>query len=240
MPRKREDGDAGLDQTDEQDDKAGVLAELADLFTKAQTDTKRRSRHVESIVSLVATLDPKDYPELADNPVLTKFVEDVQAAKMKDPSIPPGTILNKGTLAENKKPWTVQDLKSPPPDWQEGDPLPPGHTQWHRFIPERNQTVVFDGIRVNLFRRREFYGPKIFYDLYMQTLNAEEAAEQHAAFLFKVPGARVPDDPTILGEGTAAVRSSATNGTYYPGMGTGGMAVAAEGAPEAEAAGAAS
>lgn len=246
MPRKREGDEIALDQTDDAEQEAladdDVLAQLSQYIVKAQTDKQRRNKHVEDAVAFLSRLSVKDYPELAENPVLVKFIEDVQAVKMKDPTIPPGTIMNKGTLAENKKPWTVQDLKSPPADWDGVSPLPPGHTQWHRFTPERNQTVVFDGIRVNLFRRREFYGPKIFYDLYVQSIDAEEAAEQHAAFMFRAEGAAPPSDPTILNEGTAAVRSTVTKGTYFPGMGTAGMAVpAAEGAGEtAETAGAAS
>lgn len=213
-----------------------VLAGLGALIAEARRDKADKSRQ-DAVVDALSRLTVKDFPQIAEHPVIAKFLEGYHQAQAVTYGRRPGEVINKGTLAENAIPWTLRDLKSPPPGWNGTDALPPGHTQWvFNVVPESSREVIVNGIKVRFYRRVPYSGPKVFYDVYLQAMDQEEAASQHAAFMMKAEGAGVPQDPTILNEGTLAVRTSFTKGTYYPGMGMQGMTaptVAAEGEGEA-------
>lgn len=200
-----------------------ILAGLGALIAEARKDRADTSRQ-QAVVDALAGLQVKDFPQIAEHPAIAKFLEGYHAAQSATHGRRPGEVINKGTIAENAIPWTLRDLKSPPQDWNGVDPLPPGHTQWvFNVVPESSKEVIVNGLKVRFYRRVPYSGPKVFYDQYLESMNAEEYAAQHAAFMMKAEGAGVPQDPTILNEGTMHVRTSFTKGTYYPGMGTQGM-----------------
>ena len=87
-----------------------ILAALQDARANAGDSARQ-----DAVVNALSTLKVKDYPELAENPAFTKFLEDYHKAQVKSGRLPPGSVINKGTLAENMIPWTLNDLKTPPP-----------------------------------------------------------------------------------------------------------------------------
>jgi len=218
--------------TDE--DLDSLMGLIADLKTNQHDSAK-----VSQVVDALAQIPFHKAVEVAESPAFQKLLENAQ--RVKSGSRRPGAVINKGTLAENMVPWHFTDLKSPPPDWREGDELPEGHTQWvWNWVPERSMEVIVNGMRVRLYRRVPFSGPKVFQDAYMNVLDQEDAASEHAAYMMRLrqgrsgPEVGPPRDPTILSEATAAVRMRMSEGSYFPGMGTQGMqpvpvAAAAEG-----------
>ena len=201
-------------------------AAILDLMAKLQEVQRDRGNvvRVNAVVDALGKLSIRDYPELVDHPAIMRFIEDFGKVQTDGRPKRPGEVINKGTIAENVVPWSYADLKGPPLGWDGRSPLPPGHTQWVIDQPiESNKVVIVNGMQWRFFRRVPYTGPKVFYDQYLEALNGEEAAAQHAAFMMKAEGAGVPQDPTIVGQGTLSVRGSFQKGSYFPGMGTAGM-----------------
>lgn len=208
------------------------MESLMKLFAGLRDDNADEAK-IDQVMNALAAVPLSKAPQIAEHPLMQRFLTKAREHAEKSGQLRAGMIMNKGTIAENYVPWSLADLKSPPPGWDGKSELPPGHTEWvFGQVPERNKEIIVNGVKVRLYRRVPYSGPKVFWDQYLAALDAEEAAEQHAAFLMKVEGAGLPRDPTILNEGTMAVRTSFTKGTFYPGMGTQGMAsvpAAAEG-----------
>lgn len=186
---------------------------------------------IETVMAALANVPLDKAQAIVDHPLMQKFSQKALDLKKAKGGLRPGEVVNKGTTAENYVPWAFTDLKSPPPGWDGKSELPPGHTEWvWNWVPERNLVVTINGLSVRLYRRVPFSGPKCFYDQYMGTLAQEEAAAEHAAYIFRSrqypggPEVGPPRDPTIMNEGTMQARMRVTTGSYFPGMGTQGMA----------------
>lgn len=220
-------------------DMASFAKALGEIVNGGADDSK-----VETVMAALAAVPLDKAQAIVDHPLMQKFSQKAMDMQKAKGGLRPGEIVNKGTPAENYVPWTFTDLKSPPPDWDGQSTLPPGHTQWvWNWVPERNAVVQVNGLTVRLYRRVPFSGPKCFYDQYMNALAEEEAASEHAAYIFRArqypggPEVGPPKDRTILNEGSAGARMRVTTGSYFPGMGTQGMAAVPSGdAAEAEAA----
>lgn len=244
-PRTRPPAPSASNVTDNQNDPpittgdtppAGDPADVIDALMLALRDAKANKADTarqDAVVTALAQLKQKDYPDLADNPAFQQFMDDYQRNQRKSGRLRPGQVINPGTIAENTVPWSFSDLKGPPPGWKEGEPLPEGHTQWvFDVIPERNTPVIVNGMRWFFFQDVPYTGPKVFWDQYLEMRRSERTAAQHAAWMLKTEGAGAPQDPTVISEASLGVRTHATKGTYYPGMGTAGMTAP----PPAEAA----
>lgn len=200
----------------------GILADLAGLFSKAAGEKSGRDKAIDEALTLLGSLNPMKYPDIVDNPKVQAFVDQVLAAKLKSKDLPPGSIIGNG-VASGKKPWNWSDLnKSMHLSMEEvaaanarGEICFP----WVEYMPIKNTPIIWNGLTVYFRARQRVRVCKVFVDVFEESLNNEEFAEQHAAWLMNVDGAAVHRDFYT----TNAPRLKAMNmgkGEYYhPGGG---------------------
>lgn len=219
-----DDDDADELVTDEslepvsQDDARDELSRLAAALAAAGADRSKRRKAVSDLESFIVTLNPRDYPDLIESDVVRSFIEDMGARAVKKINRP-GMIVNSGTVAQTKKPWSFGDLKSPPDGWRKGQPLPDGHCEWvFDYIPNITRTVTLQGLTVRFIADTPWTGPKPFVDILTEGRRLERVGHEHASYMFKTGG--MPSDPTVISEATRRVRATSTN---IPGMAPGFM-----------------
>lgn len=186
------------------DDIAGELARLGAALAAVGGKKQAQGKVLRELETLLTKLSPKDYPDLADNPAIQRFLDLIGQQRAVGTKDPPGTLYNQGSLAQMKKPWTWADLSS--------DKVP-----WVRFVPTETIAVTYQGLKVQLIADVEFYGPDIFHKIYLEHRQSLRTAHQHAGFLFHQGPA--PNDLTVLNDGSRHVRAMATAGRFLPGAG---------------------
>ena len=198
-------------------DSDNVLAQLAGLFQQASGQRSGRDKAITEALDVLGKLDPRKYPEIADNPAVQDFVEKVQAQRAQSSDVPPGTIMGTG-LASFKKPWTKNDLLKGK-DMPVEEARARGFMEWITYRPMHTTVVIWQGIKVHFMARRPIYTPKCFADVYEDSLAQQDFAERHAAWLFNTPGVQV--DPAFFTTNAPRVKAmDQSKGEYYvPGGG---------------------
>lgn len=202
----------------EPDDIAVQLASLGEALTRVAGQKSERQQVIRQIEGLLAKLTPKDYPELANSAAVQGFLEIIEQQHAASDDAP-GTIYNRGSMAQVKKPWTWADFA---PDRQE----------WTTFTPTESTTVTIQGVRATFVADVDWSGPRAFYDVYMESRRARRVAGEHIRYLFGQGG--TPSDPTVVNDASMLVRAMATGGRFYPGAGVFDPGKAADEEPAAE------
>ncbi len=206
----------------------GALAAFDEALEAAKADKEREAQVVAQLEKVLSKLTVKDFPQLADNPVVEKFLEKIDEAKAKDERIRAGAITGKG-LAVSKKPWTWQDVNRL---------IAEGRMEVVEYTCPENIAVIWNGLRYSFVADVPVRVPSPFRDVYLEARKARRFGQQNAAFLMKKAEAVHPD--MVIPEAVIA-RGSGDMGHYLPGggliagaqgaaVGEGGEAVAAEGA----------
>lgn len=224
--------------TEEAPDSDNVMAQLAGLFQAAASKTKNRDKAVNDAIAILETLDPQKYPDIADNETVMAFVDRVQTARAQQHGLRPGSYIgNPNTVAGKKVPWTWADLNKSinlsveevTKRAQAGEVIFP----WVEYRPLQNKTVIWNGLMVHFRARQLVKVCKVFVDTYEESLNQEEFAEQHAAWLFNTPGAPTHRD-FFTTNGPRVKAMDESKGDYYkPGAGMISMAVSQDAGEEA-------
>lgn len=223
MPRKSiETPDVpGIEALDDEapmteDEATAELARLGQALIASAGKKHEQQAAVASLEKLLGSLKPKDFPDLAENPVVMQFLESLAQQRATNSDDPPGTIYNRGTIAVHSKPWTWNDLKSPQGGWRPGEPLPQGCVEWvYEYTPDRTVLVTYNGLSVQFFAEQPWTGPKCFTDLLREQRRLERVGHEHVSYMFKSGG--LPSDLGVINEGTRRVRSASSAG----GQGTG-------------------
>jgi hypothetical protein len=207
---------AGMEQ---QEDSSGLLASLGQALLRAAGEKGEQAKALETLKEILPKLSVKEFPKLADEPVIQEFVERLAREKAASSDDPPGTIYNRGTLAEFKKDWTIKDLE------KSGMPL-------ITFTPAETILVTWNELRCQLIADQEITCYKCFYDVYQEHRRAMGFAREHAAFLFRKGPATHPD---MALPDAARARATGDDGWYVPGGGSVAGGVILEGAEGASA-----
>lgn len=83
-------------------------------------------------------------------------------AKSDEGELPPGTIVDRGTGAPRKIPWTVESMKKLYP--QEG---------WVLITPPRTQKVTVNGLSVDFVAGNTVKAPSIFVDVFWDSWRSD-------------------------------------------------------------------
>lgn len=196
-----------------EDSVAAQLKRLALALAGAADDQIESNKALGEIEDLLGTLRPKDFPALAASPQVQAFVEMLGATVAdRNPSLPPGTIINQGTLAAQKIPWTHQHVLAM---------VRSGEMPMVRFTPTATVELGWNNLVVVARADEEVELPKCFYDVYMESRRLIKAGRQHADVLFKRANSVDPDVADVLGQGTARVRAmhQGDKSGYMPGAG---------------------
>jgi hypothetical protein len=184
---------------------ASELKELAASLAKAADDKSERTRALDSLETFLRRLSPKDYPDLADSEIVQKFIERIAERKVEaNKDDPPGTIYNRGTIAQFKKPWTERDLAL----------SGMGMIEFETAEPE---CVIWNGIRRDYEPGVPYRDYKCFLDTIREKNRNLRLAGEHAEYMFKMRSSLT--DRSIATLGTARIRGTADRGSYRPAAG---------------------
>ena len=203
-----------------------LVLELANLFGAASQQRGLRARDIEDAERILSKMDPFKYPELADNPTVQRFIEQMNTRAQANADVPPGSLIGTG-LGQQKKIWQHKDVLDRMLIWIYGpeDPAWPRRDPAFKpvtFIPMETITLTWQGLSVTVITREEATVPQCFYDLYTGHNLALVTGEQFAQFLFKKRDRLDPTkvDVSILDNPAAARVRGAGEGTYFPGAGS--------------------
>ncbi len=196
------------------DDSSALLASLGQAFLAMSQDKAGQQQAIVRVTEVLSKLSAKDYPALMDNPEVQRFIDGMVKQKAESSEDPPGTVYNRGTLAEHKKPWTWRDIKN---------------EKMITFTPNRSMLLVWNGLVANIFADQENTIPACFYGIYVESQRGTKFATEHAEWLFRHRDAPTHPD-MVTAEGVVA-RATGDTGSYLPGAGphSGAAAVAEEG-----------
>jgi hypothetical protein len=183
------------------------LKRLGTALLESGGGRAERNKTLAELEAVLVKLSPRDYPELAENPVIQQFLEVMAERKAEASDDPPGTIYNAGTLAATKKRWQWRDLARFPVV---------------TFTPNETIPVTFQGLTLMLIADTEMAVPSIFKDIYDERRRGHETAREHAAFLFRQRDQIDPTraDPSVVGYSSGLVRGHGMGRDgYRPGAG---------------------
>jgi hypothetical protein len=194
-----------------------ILGQLAGLFQQASSKKSGRDKAVNDALEILGRLDPREYPEIADNEMVQDFVTKVQNARAKAADLPPGTIVGSG-ISVHKVPWEWHHLRRSQHLTPE-EARAQGLMEWVEYTPLRDQYVGWNGLFWYFRRRRRERVPKCFVDVFEEGLNQEEFAEQHAAWLMNRPGVRAHRDFFTTNAPRLKAMDESRGEYYQPGAG---------------------
>ena len=179
-----------------------VLRTLAATLLKAADKKANQRKTLEELGAVLDRIDPKDHPELADDPTIQAFVEKItgiRVEKAREEGKPPGTVIGSGLNAE-VVPWTEADLTNK--KWgclnEQGEP-------WYvTFTPNETIPVFYNGIRCQLIADQEITCLKCFKDVYDEHKRLMRVADQHRQYMF----ARSDSLPPELATTDAAISTA--------------------------------
>lgn len=224
-----------------QDEATEQLALLGQALIATVGKKQEQQQVVAKLEGLLGGLKAKDFPDLAENPFVLQFLESMAQTRATNSDDPPGTIYNRGTIAVHSKPWTFENLKSPPPGWRPGEPLPENSVEWvYDYESDRTVPVTYNGLTVQFFAGQNWTGPKVFVDQLKESKRLDKVGFEHISYMFK--SGPLPSDLGVLNEGTRRVRSASSAGGqgtgFRPGAGVSAQFWAgADGQPDGEAEG---
>jgi hypothetical protein len=185
---------------------ADELKRLGQELVAYAEDEGKAADKLKELDNLLSTLTAAELMKLADHPVM-QLLDRIQEKQFAASGNGPGTIRYLKGIAWDKKPWTWQDLAR-------------SGMEQITFTPMETKPVIWNGLRVDFQARKPITVFKCFYDIYMQSIDAQDFAEAHANFLFKQGGATHPD---MITPEAARVRGTGSKGAYLPGAGTAGI-----------------
>lgn len=209
---------------------ADILRQLGQaLMAEGQTRAEM-SEKLDQLDTLLGSLSVKDYPHLANNPAVQKFLDLMgEQVATRHPTDPPGTIYNKGALNEAKKGWQWRDVAQVFPDptcREKGDDCPNCGGQRTcievvSITPNETVPVIWNGLSYPLIADVENWVPRPHYDTYRESMRQRVTARQHAEMAFRrrqfIDGIA---DPSVVNQSTAKVRGNGDGSTAYrPGAG---------------------
>jgi len=178
--------------TPKADDVAEQMRRLGAELAAAADDVGARDAKLREVEEFLGSLRVKDFPELAESPVVQQFVSLF--------TIPgaPGQVRRPGTLAQVEREWTWRDV---------------GQFETMEVIPFENIPIIWNGLRLDLRARQRRRIPRPFYDIYMEHLKAVDQAAIHEAYLLGQSDA--PPDPNWQTDATALARAYSTLGLAF-------------------------
>lgn len=196
-----------------EDSVAEQLKKLGGELAAVADNEIARTEKLKEVEELLGNLKVKDFPELAESPVIQQFASmfaDVHGLK-------PGEVRNRGTLAETSRDWTIEDFRRMP------------HVT---FIPVVTIPITINGVGpFQLVQGEECSVPETVYAHYREYLYRTKQADIHAKWLMG-QSEQMPDKNWLTPEGArvaATSRQGASIGRRSGSMGVGWFPGEAEG-----------
>jgi hypothetical protein len=183
-------------QQEQVDDVAEQLKRLGQELVAVADNEVARTVKLREVEAFLGKLQIKDFPELAESPVVQQFVGLLSSLT----NLKPGESRNRGTLAEVVKDWTLREM----------------HTEFEQvtFIPVISDDFTWNGVGpFRLVIGEEITVPKPIYDRYREVLYARKQANINEAYM--LGHSDVPPDPNWQTPEAAGVRAWSIQGRRY-------------------------
>jgi hypothetical protein len=179
-----------------QDDVAAQLAKLGAELQAVAGDKLAREAKLKEVEKVLGNLQVKDFPDLAESPVIQSFVQMVGLGDLK-----PGEVRNRGTLAERVRDWSWGDVQAK---------VKSGEFQLRRFTPAETVDLIWNGLTLRVVQDQECEIPDVFYALYTARRRAIQQAAINERYL--TGQSDQPPHPNWQNEETAFVRAWSMQG----------------------------
>lgn len=200
---------------------ADLFGTAANLFSKAATEGRLTRSETVQLEEILGKIDPLKNPEIADNPAVAAFIEQMVNRKQDSQDIEPGSLVGTG-LAAIKKPWTHQEVMRRYLDCINGKSTDKAFMPV-TFIPFETKPIIWNGLKIGVAAGEQCTAPACFFEVYNNSLTAKKSAQLHAEILFRSRDRMNPGetsvDVTIMGNDATARVRGAGQGTYFPGEG---------------------
>lgn len=193
----------------EEDDGDDVISQLLNTLQAVKSKKVKQAEALRQLGTLLDQLNPKDHPELVDDPTIAAFVEQVTSNRIQQAEklgLPPGTQVGTG-MGQDGVPWHYTDLpkycRKPLPghekDWMvalpghEGEPLNISNSRIIEefsepdlitFIPNQYIPITWNGLTCYFHADEPLTTYKVFYDTWMESKRLGRIGDQHKAYMF--------------------------------------------------------
>lgn len=153
-----------------------VLGQLMATLQQAKAKKVKGTQLLEQLGSLLDQIDPKDHPELADDPTIQTFLEKIGEARLKKAEkdgLPPGSYVGTG-LAQQDVQWKLADVNR----------RPDGSKELVTWTPAETILIGYNGVFCQAVADVEMTTEKAFKDLYDEHRRATREAQEHKAYMF--------------------------------------------------------
>lgn len=182
---------AGADEVAEQLKRLGAeLQAVAD-------DQVARAEKLREVESVLGRLRVRDFPELAESPVIQRFV----SLFAETEGMRPGEVRNRGTLAQVEREWSMGNIQAE---------VQAGRMALKRFVPNESLPLTFNGVTLFVSAGEECEVPECFYDIYRNRQHALRQARVNEAYL--LGQSDMPPDRNWMTDEAATVRAWSTQG----------------------------
>jgi urocanate hydratase len=178
----------------EEDAISAMLAEAGVLLGKAASNKKKRNATLKEVEGILSKVKLTDFEDLAESPVIQAFMKMMGVSDLQ-----PGQVINKGTLAERGRDWTLSDMAK---------------MEHVTFIPAFSDDFTWNGVGpFRLVAGEETTVPEPIYSRYREILFLRKQSQQHINWLMgKTDYAPHPMLQTIEG---ARVRAQSLDGRPF-------------------------
>lgn len=178
----------------EDEDEDDVLSQLAQTILKARDKKANQRKVLEDLGKILDQIDPKEHPEIAEDPVIEQFLEKIgeqREKRARSQGLPPGSVIgNPNSLGAQIVSWTYGDLdKYVTKCGCEGgpcgiSPCPNGIPDLRTWTPNETIPVFWNGLRCQLIADQEVTAHSCFYNVYMDHKALTRDGDARKAFMF--------------------------------------------------------
>lgn len=171
-----------------------VLSQLASTILKARDKKANQRKVLEDLAKILDQIDPKEHPEIADDPTIGAFLEKIgeqREKRAREQGLRPGSVIgNPNSLTAAIVSWTYGDLDkyvtrcgcaNPPCGIS---PCPNGIPDLKTWTPNETIPVFWNGLRCQLIADQEVTAHSCFYNEYMEHKRLQRDADQRKAYIF--------------------------------------------------------
>lgn len=178
-----------------------ITEQLKQLGAELQAvgeDKEQQAEKIKQVEELLGNLQVKDFPDLAESPVVQSFLGLLRG------DMRPGEVKHKGTLAEVDREWTLEDINAE---------IRAERMGLKKFTPMESLPLTFNGVQIYVRAGEECEIPDCFYNIYKDHMYAKKQAGINERFLQGESNAE--PDPNWSSESGALVRAYSTQGEQY-------------------------
>lgn len=161
------------------------IAELMGALQAVRNKKNAGTKALEELGAILDKIDPHEYPDLADNPMIEAFLDKIGDARLKKAAkgkLPPGTVIGDGMAARDVQ-WSLNDINL----------KPDGTKELVTWTPAETIPIFYNGVMCQCIADVEITTEKAFYDIYSEHRRLMREGEVRKRWMFGKTNERPPE-----------------------------------------------